>query len=198
MLTASRFLGGDALSRLDSWIRTGGYEELARARLIYFSSVRDPIDRIVSQYYYARATPRPGGRRPPVPSPHRKIDRKSFSRVASARSRRFFASNLIGSRSGLILGPIPSTRRPAAAVRQLPNVGGLHRAWPTRVYLHQRRQLLFDDTLLLWPSVLLLVSPGLAASIFRSVMLCGCDFLSHSSHPIITLVPDRHRLLAFD
>lgn len=33
-------------------------------RIGYFSLVRDPIDRIVSQFYYARVTPPPGFKLP--------------------------------------------------------------------------------------------------------------------------------------
>jgi len=42
-------------------------------KILYFSSIRDPIERIVSQFYYSRVTPRPGLKLPanvttPAPS----------------------------------------------------------------------------------------------------------------------------------
>ena len=39
----------------------------------YFSIIRDPIDRIVSQFYYVRATPRPGVSLPPHLSPRQPL-----------------------------------------------------------------------------------------------------------------------------
>ena len=39
--------------------------ERTGVRLHYFSSIRDPVERIVSQFYYSRATPRPGIKIPP-------------------------------------------------------------------------------------------------------------------------------------
>lgn len=37
----------------------------AAMKVNYFSSLRDPVDRIVSQFYYRRATPRPNIKLPP-------------------------------------------------------------------------------------------------------------------------------------
>ena len=45
-------------------------------RIRYFSAIRDPVERIVSQFYYARTTPRPGLILPPnvtTPQPSNSI-----------------------------------------------------------------------------------------------------------------------------
>lgn len=56
-----------------------------KVKVNYFSSLRDPIDRIVSQFYYARATPRPNLKLPP----HLKTDPPStckFSKLEQDNS----------------------------------------------------------------------------------------------------------------
>ena len=45
-------------------------------KILYFSTTRDPIERIVSQFYYSRVTPRPGLKLPPnvtTPAPSMNI-----------------------------------------------------------------------------------------------------------------------------
>lgn len=50
-------------------------------RIGYFSMVRDPIDRIVSQFYYVRATPPPGFKLPPQAKTRQPLKRTFLSVV---------------------------------------------------------------------------------------------------------------------